>query len=186
MRSKGNSLFVISKFVKMKFGVEGYSRWFESLPSETKEIFHVLPSSSWYPVEFAMEIPIVKACELFYNGDKVGAHELGQYLAINDLDGIYSVFFRLGSISKMMLGGKILWQAYYDIGDYQLLESHKNRARVRFNNIPKRHRLWEECVAGFFEGIGMKLKVGNPQAVLTQSTNDVDNPGYFELALSWE
>jgi hypothetical protein len=186
MKAKGNRLSIIAKFVKKTFGTDGYSKWFDSLPPETKDIFQDLPSSSWYPVEFVVEMPIVKVCELFYAGDMAGAREIGRFLAINDLNGIYGVIFRLGSIDKMLSGGKIFWKTHYDTGDYQLIESKKNSGLVRFNDLPKRHPLWEESVAGFIEGIGVKLKLGNFKAIVIQSTNDINNPGYFEIALSWE
>lgn len=176
---------MIAKFVKKTFGTDGYSKWFASLPEETKVIFHDLPSSSWYPVEFVVEMPIVKVCELFYAGDNAGARELGRFLAINDFSGVYGVFFKLGSIDRMLSGGRHLWKTHYDTGDYQLIESERNSGRIRLNNLPKRHPLWEECVAGFFEGIGVKLKVGHPTAVILKSTNDVDSAGCFELLLRW-
>lgn len=177
---------MIAKFVKKTFGPDGYSEWFDSLPSESKEIFHDLPSSSWYPIEFVVEMPIVKICEIFFGGDNVGAREVGRFLAINDLNSIYGVFVRLGSIDKMFSGGKILWETHYDTGDYQLLEIEKNRGRVRINSLPKRHPLWEESVAGFIEGIGIKLKLGDPQAVIAKSTSDIDGAGCLELLLNWK
>jgi hypothetical protein len=186
MRAKGNRLSIIAKFVKKTFGADGYSKWFDSLPSQSKDIFHELPSSSWYPVEFVVETPIVKICDLFYAGDNVGAREVGRFLAINDLNGIYGVFVRLGSTEKMLSEGKILWKTHYDTGNYQLLEYEKNRGLIRIANLPKRHPLWEESLAGFVEGIGVKLKVGHPTAIITKSTSDIDGARCIELLLNWK
>jgi hypothetical protein len=186
MRAKGNRLSLIAKFVKKTFGSDGYSKWFDSLPAESREIFHQLPSSSWYPVELVVEMPIVRVCELFYAGDSAGAHEIGRFLATNDFSGIYGAFFKLGSIGRMLSGGKGLWKTHYDAGDYQLIESKKDSGLVRISNLPKRHPLWEESVAGFFEGIGAKLKLGHPAAVILKSTNDVDSAGCLELLLKWD
>jgi hypothetical protein len=186
MKTKAYSIRAIQEFVKTRFGQKGYQKWVESLPQQSQEIYQGFLGNAWYPEEWAKEVPMTKICELFYDGDKRGARDVGRNAARYVFNGAYRSFLKTGSPEFTLSVAKILWKEFFDAGTFEIIRLGNNAAKIRVSDLPERYPVWEEGVAGTIEGAFDEGGVKKHKVTITNSVFDGRNPGILEIMMEWE
>jgi hypothetical protein len=115
MEVKGTAVISLREFVKDKFGEDGFKRWTEYLPAESRKIFTstILPNN-WFNIKEALVEPTNRVSNMFYGGDTVkGAWESGRFSAAYSLRGIYGLFVKMGSPQFIMSKAGTILPTFY-------------------------------------------------------------------------
>lgn len=153
MQVKGTSLIATEKFIRHRFGTEGYERFLEALPPSSRELFSAtVLSPSWYPIDRAFYQPMETVCRTFYGGDPKGAREMGRFSALDALKGVYKVFARIASVDFVLKKTANIFATYYQPGRMEVAERGDRRIILRMTGISMPHPLLEERICGYLEG----------------------------------
>jgi len=148
---KGTAVKPTKVFVKDKFS-NRYIEWLNSLSENSRNIMtdNIL-ISMWYPIKDAFIEPTQKVCELFYNGNTIGAKELGMYSADIGLKGVYKIFVRIGSPKFLLKRASMIFSTYYSQSEIELIEISDNKAIMHISKFPEPHELIDLRICGWIE-----------------------------------
>lgn len=153
MQVKGTSLIATEKFIKHRFGSEGFERFLQALPQPSKELFSsTVLSPNWYHIEDAFYRPMETVCRLFYEGKARGARDMGRFSALDSLKGVYKVFARIASVDFVLKKTANIFVTYYRPGMMEVAERGDRRIILRMSGIGLPHVLLEERICGYLEG----------------------------------
>lgn len=185
MQVKGAAVETIPKFVKSKFGDEGYRKWLDSLPAETRKQFEfMILSSKWYPLKEMLVEPTIKICDLFYQGNINGAVEQGRFSAEHGLVGIYKVFIKLGSPGFIIDRASTIMSSYYENSAIEVMEKGDKRIRLHITKFDEPSKVVENRIKGWIERALEMSSAKNPKLVIFKSM--ADGADVTEFIVTWE
>ncbi len=154
MRVKGTSILATEKFIRNKFGEQGYGRFLEALPPGSKDLYSTtVLSPKWYPIDEAFYIPMETAGRLFFQGkSEQAAREMGRFSAQDGLRGIYQAFARLASVDYMLKKTANIFATYYRPGKMEVAQRGDRLVVIRMTDIVQPQVLLEERISGWLEG----------------------------------
>lgn len=86
MKVRGIVIVSLQAFIKDRFGEDHYRTWEKKLPRSSREIYdNIILIDEWYPLKKAVAIPLEFMCDLFYDGNAIGARYSGRFSAIYGL-----------------------------------------------------------------------------------------------------
>lgn len=181
---KGSSVMIAPIFIKEKFGEEGYNKWLEKLPPETKKDFEMgILISKWYPVLTHFSYPNQLICDLFYQGDIKGAWENGYYGAKYSLKGIYASVIKIFSIETVINKSSILFATSWRPSELKVIEHDKFHGVVHITKFPEITTYIEAAIAGYITYMGEATGVKNVNIEITKSMAGGDQ--YTEFICTW-
>jgi hypothetical protein len=184
MKMKGSGVMGLPAFVKSAFP-ERFEDWIRALSPESREIHaHPILASEWYPLYETYIDPSQKMCDLFFDGDMRGAWESGKFSASYGLNGIYKVFFKIGSPQFIIDRASRVFNTYYSDGELRVAESSSNRCVLHISNFPEPYPILDQDIGGWLEGTLELLKCGNGRVEITHSQARGDS--LTEFVATWE
>jgi hypothetical protein len=152
MEVKGSAIAVLPKFIEQKFGAAGLQQWQAALPADAQKVYQggVL-ISEWYPIKQTYLDPTALMCELFFNGDSIGAHEIGRYSADFALKGIYRAFVKLSSIRSFINRANTVMTTYYKPSAMEIHSVEDGRLVLHMTIFPVPSEYAELRIAGWIQ-----------------------------------
>jgi len=151
MEVKGTAVRSTPLFVRKQFG-QRFDEWTGSLSDKSAEIMKSkVETDLWYPLQEAFVEPTRKICDLFFDGDKRGAWELGRSSADYALWGLYRLFVRIGSPGHMIKRASTIFSTYYRPSDMRATETEPKKAVVQITLFPEPEELVELRIGGWME-----------------------------------
>jgi hypothetical protein len=181
MQIKGSSLVATERFVKQRFGSDGYQRLLQVLPKPSREIYeNPIIATQWYPINEGFYQPLEAICRLFFDGQPRGARETGNYSAREGLRGVYRIFVRIASVDFILKKTPSIFATYYQPGRMEVLESQARRVVLRMTGVDEPHPLLEERICGWLEGAAEVCGERNCRVSLISSMAQGDQYTDFE------
>ncbi len=152
MEVKGSAIAVLPKFIQEKFGAVRLKQWLASLPADAQKVFSdgVL-ISEWYPIKSIYLEPTALMCEQFYNGDSIGAYEIGRYSADYALKGIYKAFVKLASVKAFIQRANTIMTTYYKPSAMEIHSLADGRLALHITIFPVPSEYAELRIAGWVQ-----------------------------------
>lgn len=152
MQVKGTAIAVLPKFIAERFGAARLKQWLDALPDGARAVFSdgVL-LSDWYPIKETYLEPTALMCELFYNGDSIGAYEIGRYSAEYALRGIYKAFVKLSSVKSFIQRANTVMTTYYKPSAMEIHSAEPNRLVLHMTIFPVPSEHAELRMAGWIQ-----------------------------------
>jgi hypothetical protein len=137
---KGSAIVARQRFVRERFGEEGYARLLLALDERTRARLsgRVLPHE-WVPFEVFVSF-IVEADRLFGAGDLRLCYEMGGYAAEVNLHSLYRLFYRLGSPMFFLHKAPRIWDAHYTSGKLTVAEEGPCKGRLDIEGFDEPHQ----------------------------------------------
>ena len=152
MQVKGTAIAVLPKFIEEKHGRDGLKKWENALSAVAKKVFHDgIMSSEWYPIKEMYLEPTASMCEQLYNGDSIGAYEIGRYSAENALRGIYKAFVKLSSVKSFIQRANVMMTTYYKPSAIEIFSVESNRLVLHITIFPVPSEHAELRIAGWVQ-----------------------------------
>ncbi len=152
MEVKGTAIAVLPKFIGEKHGPEALKRWLDGLAPAARTVFRDgVMLSDWYPIKETYLEPTALMCELFYNGDSIGAHEIGRYSAEYALRGIYKAFVKLSSVRSFISRANAVMTTYYKPSAMEIFTVEPNRLVLHMAIFPVPSEHAELRIAGWVQ-----------------------------------
>ena len=185
MEVKGSAIAVLPAFIKEKFGAVRLQQWLSALPAGAHNVFNggVL-ISDWYPIKETYLDPTALMCEQFYNGDSIGAHEIGRYSADYSLKGIYRAFVKLASVKSFIKRANTVMATYYKPSAMEIHSVSDGRLVLHITIFPVPSEYAELRIAGWCQ---RSLEIHGCKDVtwaIPQSLTKQD--AFTELAFTWK
>ena len=150
---KGAAIVARLRFVRERFGQEGYARLLAVLDASldagmrARLAGRILPHE-WVP--FALFVGInVEADRLFGQGDLKLCYEMGRYSAEVNLPSLYRVFYRLGTPMFIFRKAARLWDVHYTSGKLTPIEERPGVIRLDIADFAEPHRAHCMSVLGW-------------------------------------
>ncbi|HTY07880.1 MAG TPA: hypothetical protein VMF29_01820 [Candidatus Edwardsbacteria bacterium] len=152
MDVKGSAITVLPAFIKERFGAARLQQWLSSLPADAQAVFRdgVL-ISDWYPITQTYLEPTALLCEQFYNGDSIGAHEIGRFSADYALKGIYKAFVKLSSVKSFITRANTVMTTYYRPSAMEISAVGDGRLVLHITIFPVPSEYAELRIAGWIQ-----------------------------------
>jgi hypothetical protein len=152
MQVKGTAIAVLPTFIKEKFGAARLQQWLSALPADAHKVFAggVL-ISEWYPIKELYLDPTALMCEQFYNGDSIGAYEIGRYSSDFALKGIYKAFVKLSSIRSFINRANTVMTTYYKPSAMEIHSVEDGRLVLHITIFPVPSEYAELRIAGWIQ-----------------------------------
>jgi hypothetical protein len=152
MEVKGTAVATIPLFVKQQHGDNAFRQWLDTLTPEARDTLgdSVLPSV-WYPMREILVEPTRAICDLFYDGDNVGAVELGRFSAKVGLSGVYRLFVRISSPEFIIARASQILPTYYRPSSMIVAEKGPGYAVIRVTEFPEPDTLVEHRIMGWMK-----------------------------------
>ncbi|MFB6203782.1 MAG: hypothetical protein ABEK01_04810 [Candidatus Nanohaloarchaea archaeon] len=184
MEVKGVTLKNQEKFVKEKFGEDGWEDLMEEFSEDTRELMEdTVLKSSWYPFDSFSEITR-KICEEFYDGKPKDARELGRFHAEEVLSGIYRVWVKFTDPQGLADKSPMVLRKHYRPIEVEVVENVEGKARIRITELPVEDRYFEELVAGSMERGPELVGAENLEVEITSSIASGDD--YIEYLATYD
>ncbi|MBN1596205.1 hypothetical protein JW933_09795 [candidate division FCPU426 bacterium] len=184
MEVKGTAVAVMPVFLRKKFQEEGFQRWLQALSPEAQDIYsQPILSSVWYNLQTHLLEPTVTLCDLFYDGNKQGAFEVGQFSAEYALKGIYRLFVKMGSPEFILKKAAVIMTNYYRPSRLEVPLMEKNRAVLRIMEFAELHAVIEQRIAGWMQQALVISGVKNVNLLITSSLTK--NQPFTEIIATW-
>jgi hypothetical protein len=152
MQVKGSAIVVLPTFIREKFGEVRLQQWLAALPAGAQKVFSggVL-ISEWYHIKEVYLEPTALMCEQFYNGDSIGAHEIGRYSSDFALKGIYRAFVKLASVKSFITRANTVMTTYYKPSAMEIHSSGDGRLVLHMTIFPVPSEYAELRIAGWIQ-----------------------------------
>ncbi len=184
MEIKGTAVEPTKIFVKEKFS-NRYIEWLNSLSESSRNIMtDSILVSMWYPINDAFIEPTQKVCDLFYNGNNIGAKELGIYSADMSLRGVYKIFVRIGSPKFLLKRASMIFSTYYSQSEIELIEVADNKVTMHILKFPEPHELIDLRICGWIERAFEISGCRNVKIDITKSLSKGDS--LTEFVCEWK
>ncbi len=149
MKIKGRAVKSITFFVKRNFP-EKYDEWLNSLSPESRRIIRKPQAESWHPLKEALIEPTEKVCEVFYDGDKKGAWELGRYSAEMGLRTELEIDLKYTPV-ELLEHAEIILPWYYPESEMELVEKGEKSAALHMTDFSEPNEIIEMRIGGWLE-----------------------------------
>lgn len=148
----GLAVKTIPIFIKENFGEEGFGRWTNKLDSKTANLYkNTILVNSWYDIQNIFVKPLEILCEMFYNGDKKSAWQLGRFSADFGLKGVLKAFIKIGSVNYFIKRSVVVMPNYYKPIVMTVPVNEKGYALLRIKEFPEISELVEYRIGGWME-----------------------------------
>src|SRR4051812_24453617 len=125
---RGSAILTRVAFVKERYGDDGWKRLQPLLAAPTRQtLAGTIENRSWHPFEAFVDLN-VRIDGLFGRGDYRLCYEIGAYGADRNMNTLYRVFFKLGSVTFIMGKAAALWSEHYDSG--RLISGSEDRRHL--------------------------------------------------------
>lgn len=185
MTVKGTAIFTVPHFISNQFGKDALLKWVNSLEPNAKQLFsgNIVPVAT-YPLTEMFTAPIIKMCELFYNGDFKKAEELGRFSADYSLNGVYKFFVKLGSPQYIAKKASTILPTYYQPSSMETVEVGDNHAIVHITQFEEMHEVIEYRIKGWIQ---RAIEITGMQDVDIEITKSlIKNDPYTEYIGRWK
>jgi hypothetical protein len=185
MEIKGSAVQSIPAFVRAKYGDDGFLRWIDSLEPEAATLMRgEIMATAWYSVADFYIGPTQKIVELFFDGDKMGAWELGRFNGDYSLKGIYKIFVRFGSPRWILSRAVTLMATFYRPASSELVEISNDGGVFRIYEFTQKSHLLEYRIAGFMERASEISGAKETDVKITKSIANGDD--CIEYTVTWK
>jgi hypothetical protein len=151
MEVKGTAVRSTPLFVRQRFNSR-FDEWADSLSDRARTVMLARVSTSdWFDLQTAMIEPTQKICDLFFEGDKAGALDVGRYSADYSLWGLYRLFIKIGSPSYLIKRATSVFSTYYRPCKMIVVEQTPLSALVRITEFEEPNELVELRIIGWME-----------------------------------
>lgn len=149
---KGTTVLTVGKFVRTRFGDEGFARWLEGLPPAARAIHGgtVVPSG-WYPAGPALVEATDHVCRAFFGGDAKGAWECGRFSAEEGLKGVYKIFLVVGTPAFIIKKASALLPQLYRPSVITVVAQGPNSVTLHVTKFPDAHAVLDARIGGWME-----------------------------------
>ncbi len=170
MEVKGTAVRPTPLFVRKSFGSR-YDEWLTRLSDKSRDIMgSKIATGVWYPLREAMVEPTQTICDLFYDGKKEGAWEVGRFSADYSLWGLYRLFVRVGSPGFLIKRAAAIFSTYYHPSKIVIVETSPKKAIAHIELFPEPDELVELRIGGWME---RALEISGCTAVQTLITHSL-------------
>jgi hypothetical protein len=139
VKVKGSALRARARWVHDR-GDEAVARFEEALSPGTRAQARAgFLVHEWYEYETFIELNEV-IDRLFGKGDYALCRELGRYACEVNLNTIYKLLIRFGSVNFILQRAATAWRVNYSEGTMEVLESTDQAARLRITGLTRPHR----------------------------------------------
>ena len=146
---KGAAIAARLRFVRERFGDEGYARLLAALdPGSRARIAGRILSHEWVPFGVFVAVS-VEADRLFGKGDLQLCYEMGRYAADVNLPSLYRLFYRLGTPMFIFRKAARLWDVHYTSGKLTPIEEREGAIRLEIDGFAEPHRAHCMSVLGW-------------------------------------
>ena len=181
----GLAVKTIPLFIKENFGDEGFEKWSNKLDSEVAELFKKpIVVNNWFNIQDIFIRPLEILCDLFYNGDKKSAWQLGRFSADYGLKGVLKAFIKLGSVNYFIKRSVAVIPNYYRPIVMTVPANETRYALLRITDFPDISELVEYRIGGWMErALEISTSSEELQVKITKSLARKDE--YTEFEVRW-
>lgn len=183
MEVKGSAVISTPKYMKEKYPSQ-YEKWLDALSQESRHIMQSVLASNWYPLDAGFIQPTKAACDILQNGSKKVAWDMGRYSAEYSLNGVYRVFFRIGSPAYLISRGAKVFSSYYKPCELNVTSNDSKNTSIQITEFPESSEYIENRIAGWMEKALELCGVQGIQVAISQSMAKGD--ALTEIQLKWD
>jgi hypothetical protein len=181
--TKGHGLSGFITAVGELLGAEAKKNFIEALPEEVRHI--ALDESmkhKWIPIEHLYMFYDVAAATLF-KGDYRRIKDISHRQFINDMTGIYSIFFKALSPKLVVSYSERFWRLYHDSGTLTIVQQGAN-AVIWHLEYPSPHPAFWYDMLGSFEGGFDAVGAKDIRSEVTGGGGPGDS--FMDFRIDWE
>lgn len=183
MKVKGTAIVSLPDFIRGKLGEKKCGAWLESLPPRSKTIYsNQILGWKWYPMKYAMSIPLKNMCDMFYAGSDDGAWESGRHSARVALKNVHHPVAR-GPPEALIKRTEKLFTIYYTPSVAEAVEVSSGRGVLRLTYFAELNTFIEARLAGYLER-GLEI-CGAKEVMVSITSSLTKGRPYSEFSLSW-
>ncbi|MDQ1351221.1 MAG: hypothetical protein QG657_1523 [Acidobacteriota bacterium] len=185
MEVKGRALKSIQKYVREKFGQEGFDRWLSAISTEAYMVYsQSIDANAWFPLKTMLIAPMANVAQLFYGWNlKDAAWDFGRYSADFGLKGPYRLLIKIGSPTFFVQKSSEFMSAYYRPSAIETTEYRDGFGVVRITKFPEIDKTIEYRIGGWIE---RALEINGCKDVKVEITKSLTTFDlYTELKITW-
>jgi hypothetical protein len=185
MEVKGRALKSIQKYVREKFGQEGFDRWLTAISTEAYMVYsQPIDANDWFPLKTMLVDPMANIAQLFYEWDlKKAAWELGRFSADFGLKGPYRLFIKIGSPTFFVQKSSEFMAAYYRPCTIETIEFRDGFGVVHISKFAEMEKTIEYRIGGWME---RALEINGCKDVKVEITKSLTTfDPYTEYKITW-
>jgi len=185
MEVRGSILQSVAKFVRSKFGEDGWDHWLAKVTGTAREIYvGTIDPERWYPLKATLIEPTANVAQLFYNWDlKKAAWDLGRFSADFKFKGARKILVKIPSPNYYIRKGVEFLPSFYRPAKLNVEENREGFARVRVTLFPDMDTTTQFRIAGWMQR-GLELNgCKNVEVQITKALTNFDP--YSEYQVSW-
>jgi hypothetical protein len=146
---KGSAIAARVRFVRERFGDEGYARLVASVDDASRaRLAGRILAHEWVPFALFRGLN-VEADRLFGKGDLQLCYEMGRYSAEVNLPSLYRLFYRLRTPMFIFRKAARLWDVHYTSGKLTPIEERAGAIRLEIEGFAEPHRAHCMSVLGW-------------------------------------
>ena len=183
---KGAILASIPKFIKSKFGENGFSVFLTRISLDAKSIFQFpIDENDWYPAKVSLIEPMANIAQLFYDWDlKKSSWELGRFSADFSIKSFKKLAFKFGSTVFFLRKAAEFMDDYYRPAIIIAKKIENGEAVFHITEFPQIESTIEFRIAGWIERVLEIANNKNIKVVITSSLSKSDP--YTEIVINWK
>ncbi len=148
----GLAVVTIPKFIKERFGTEGWEQLLPNLEKNVKETFEkTILVNDWFDLDQFMIRPMQEVARLFYENEQEAALDLGKFSADFGLRGVLKVFVKMGSINYFVKRAASVIPNYYRPAAMEVARNEKGFAEIRLTEFTNMHPIVEYRIQGWMQ-----------------------------------
>jgi len=185
MEVKGRALKSIQKYVREKFGHEGFDQWLAAISTEAYMVYSLpIDANAWFPLKTMLIDPMANIAQLFYHWNlKDAAWEFGRYSADFGLKGPYRLLIKIGSPQFFLQKGAEFMSAYYRPSTIETTEYGDGFGVVRITKFPEMDKTIECRIGGWIQ---RALEINGCKDVKVEITKSLTTfDPYTEFKITW-
>lgn len=157
-------------FVEARFGSAGLNKLLSKLSDADRQVATVDAKliNNWIDVDIHTRLLAAVVREL--NGGKEQVLvELGQWIATEQLRGVYRVFLLVVSPDFMLRRSAQIFQTFYDEGAMEAVTLAPGQVQCTFTGFQTKDRLLELSIAGWIKAAANLTRAANSKVQITSS-----------------
>lgn len=180
MQVKGIAVRSTPLFVRQRFAGR-LPAWLDALPPASRAVMEGrIATDGWYPLNDAFVAPTRAVCDLFFQGSRDGAWQIGRFSADYALWGLLRLFVRIGSPHFLIRRAGQVFSAYYRPSEIVVDSAAPTTAIVRITRFPQPEELVELRIGGWMERALEISGCSGVQLVIRKSLTRGDPATEFE------
>lgn len=170
-------------FAQVRFGVSGLGRVLSTLSEEDRRTATLDAKliNNWVDVD--VHSRLLEAIVRENGGRDQVLTSLGEYLATEQLRGVYRVFLLVVSPDFMLRRSSQIFRTYYDGGTMEAVTLAPGRVECTFGGFHAKERLLELSIAGWIKGASALTNAQDLRVEVTTSV--VEGLGLFRVLATY-